>query len=50
MPTLFNVSVDSVVRHLISLTVEENSATHDRLGIAVGRYMGVFYADDSMIG
>ena len=33
----------------MSLTMEDESATHEGLGMAVGRCMGVFYADDSMI-
>ena len=49
-PKLFNVSVDIVVRHCLSLTVEDNSAPHGGLGLTVGMYMGVFYADDGMIG
>ena len=48
-PTLLNVAVDSVVTNWLSLTVEDNSATHVKLGVAVGRYMGAFYVDDGMI-
>ena len=44
------MSVDSVVRHWLSLTVEDKFAIHDRLGMAMGRSMGVFYADDGLIG
>ena len=47
--TLFNVAVDSVVRYRISLTVEDDSTTNDRLGMAVGRCMVVFCADGGMI-
>ena len=49
LTTLFNVAVDSVICHWLSLTVEENSATHDGIGMVVGRCIGMFYADDSMI-
>ena len=49
-PTLFNMAVDSVVRLWISLTVEDESAIHEVLGMAVGRCMGVFYADDGLVG
>ena len=48
-PKLFNVEVYSVVCHCLSLTVEDNSAMHDGLGMVVGSFMGVFYSDDSMI-
>ena len=34
----------------MSLTVEYKSATHEGLGVVVGQCMGVFYADDGMIG
>ena len=48
--TLFNVAVGSVVQHWFSLTEEVKYATNDGLGMAVGRSMGIFYADDSLIG
>ena len=48
-PTLFNVAVDSVVRHWLSITVEDDSGIHSRLGFVVGRCMGIFYADNFMI-
>ena len=38
-PTLFNVAVESVVRHWMSLTVEEESTTHEGLWMAIGRFM-----------
>ena len=49
-PTLFNVAVESVFHHWISLTEEEKSAIHDGFGMVVeiSRYM--FYADDGLIG
>ena len=31
LPTLFSMAVDSVVRHWLSLTVEDDSDTHDGL-------------------
>ena len=49
LPTIFNTSVYSVVRHWLSLTVEDDSATNDRLVMAVGRCMGVIYANYRMI-
>ena len=42
-PTLFNVTV-------LSITVEDESIIHDRLGIAVVICIGVFYADYGLIG
>ena len=48
-PTLFNVEVYSVVRNCMSLIVEDNSATNEILGMSVGRYMGMFYADDGIV-
>ena len=47
--TIFNEAVDSVVRYCISLTVEDLSSTHEELGMAVGRCMGMFYANGRMI-
>ena len=44
------MALDSVVRHWLSHTVENESAIHDRLRTAVGRSMGMFYADDGLIG
>ena len=43
------MTVDSMVRLWISLTVEDKYDTHDGLGMAVGRCMSVFYVDDVMI-
>ena len=50
MLTLFNVAAESVVNHWMSITVEDKSATHEGLGMAVGCFMGVFNADGGMIG
>ena len=49
-PALFNVVVDSVVRHWLSLTVEDEAVIQDRLGHAVDWILGVFYADDGTLG
>ena len=48
--TLFNVAVYSVVRHWISLTVEDESTIHGGIGMAVIIIMGVFYANYGLIG
>ena len=49
LPSLFNLVVESVVRHWMSLAVEDESATHEGLGTTVGQFMGIFYADGGMI-
>ena len=49
-PTLLNVEVGSVVCHWLSLIVEDNFATHDGIYMAVGRFVGGFYAYYNMIG
>ena len=38
-----------MVHHWLSLTVEDDSSTHDGPGMVVGMCMGVFYVDDNMI-
>ena len=48
-PTLFNVVVDKVVQHWLSITVEEEPAVHDGLEMALGRSLGVFCADDGIL-
>ena len=39
-----------MVQPWISLTVEDGSVVHDEFRKAVGRIMGVFYANDGLIG
>ena len=48
--TLFNVVVDNVVHNWLSMKVEDDMVIHDGLVHAVVRSMGVFYADDGLIG
>ena len=43
------MSVESVVWHWLSLTVEDEYSIHDGLRLSVGRSMGMFYADDGFI-
>ena len=50
MSTMFNMAVDSLVYHWMQLTVEEESATHEVLGTAVGHCMGVLFLDNGIIG
>ena len=49
-PTLFNVVVNNVIRTFLDMTVEDQRVDHDGLGETVGRCLGVFYADDGMVG
>ena len=49
-PAPSNMVVESLVRHLMSLTVEYEYATHEGLGVSVGRCMGLFYVDGVIIG
>ena len=41
-PTLFNVAVNSIFLHWLSLTVEDKSAIHYGFGVAVGSSIGIF--------
>ena len=49
-PTLFKMMVDNVIRIWLAITVEDQRVYHDVLGDTVGRCLGVFYADNSMVG
>ena len=49
-PTLFNMVVDNVVRTWMDMTVKDQVLAQEGLGLNVGRRMGVFYANDGMIG
>ena len=49
-PTLLNVEVDSVVRYWLPMKVGDNAVIHDGLGHGVGRILGVFYEEDSILG
>ena len=42
--------VDSVLRHWLSLTVEDESDFHGRLGTTVVSSLGVFFVNDGLIG
>ena len=48
-PTIYNVAVNSVVRHWFLLTVEYEAVIHYGLGHAVGWILGIFYADDDLL-
>ena len=49
-PTLFNVVVDNSIRTWQALTVEDQRVDHERLVETAGWFLGVFYADDGMVG
>ena len=49
-PTLFNVVVDNVITTWMAMTVEEQKVAHDGFGETFGLCLGVFYADDGMVG
>ena len=50
LPTIFNVEVEIVVQYWISLTLKEKSYVCDGLRVVMGRIMGMFYADNGLIG
>ena len=41
-PTIFNLAVDSVVCHWLSLMVDDKTVTQDGLWNVVGRSLGLF--------
>ena len=47
---LFNVAVDNIIRTCMVMTVENQRVADDGLGETIGWCMGVFYADDGMVG
>ena len=49
-PTLFNLYVDNVVRDWPSMTVDDELVAHERLGLLVMQFMGIFYADGVLVG
>ena len=49
-PTLLNVVVENVIRTWPEMTVEDHRVDHDGMGETVGRCLGVFYANNGMVG
>ena len=45
---MFNVVVENFIRTWLAMTVEDQSVAHDGLGEIVGKYLGLFYANDDM--
>ena len=50
LPTLFNLIVDNVVPNWLVLVVEDQMVTQEGLGVAVGRYMRIFYIYNGVVG
>ena len=42
--------IDDVVWMWLKMTVDDQMVAQEGLGINVGRYLGFFYSDNSMIG
>ena len=49
-PKIFNVEVDNMVRHWLSIIVEDDTVIYDGMGHEVGRILGVFYMYNGIIG
>ena len=50
LPTLFNFIIENVVTNWLAMTVEDQLVAHEGLGLAAGRYMGLFYTDYGVVG
>ena len=50
LSTLFNVAVERVVCHCLSMTVDYYVVIHNGLGHEVGRKLGVLYTDNCLLG
>ena len=50
LPILFNFVVNILVSNWLALMVEYQLVAHKVLGFAVGRCMGLLYADNSVVG
>ena len=48
--TLFNVVMENVIHTWLDMAVEDQRVAHTRMEEAVGRCLGIFYADDGMVG
>ena len=48
--TFFNVVVDNIIQKWWVMTVGDHKVTHDGMVEAVGCCLGVFYANDGMVG
>ena len=48
--TIFNVIVENVIWTWLVMTVEDHRVAHNSMGESVGRWLGVFYDNDGMVG
>ena len=48
--TLFNIVVIFFIRTCLDMKVEDQRVAHNRMVEAAGSFLGVFYADESMVG
>jgi hypothetical protein len=48
-PVAFNIQVDNVVRHWLSLVLDDKGTVTDGLGFSVEQIMALFYADDGCL-
>ena len=46
----FNLVVDNIIRTWLAITIEDHQVDEDILGETVGRCVGVFHADNIMVG
>ena len=49
-PTLLNLVLDNVIRTCLTMALEDQRVDHDEFGDTVRQCLGVFYADDGMVG
>ena len=49
-PNLFNFIFENVVRNWLVLTVEDQLVALEGLRLAVGRCLGLFYAENGVVG
>ena len=50
LSTLFNLIVENVVSNWIALAVEDQLIAQEGLGLVLGRFLGLLYADNSVLG
>ena len=48
-PALFNIQIDSVIRHWLTLVIDDNGTIQDGLGETVASKLSLFYADDGLV-
>ena len=49
-PTLFNIVVENLIPTLLAMTVDDHRVAHNRMVEAIGRSLGVFYANVGIVG